>query len=316
MKILYLPILESGTFHENAVRYKRGLYTALAKAGHQVTEFDYLAHVGSGLAQDIAALISLQMPDLMLTQFHGPDPVTPKMLAWLRALKPDMKVVNWSGDSWLHSLTGEPMLELLRQVDVQLVAAPDVLPEYEPHGIHAGYWNIAYEPPVRPLPEMPEYDVVFLGNVINEKRRAMLEMLRALPYRVGIYGDWEHADGHNTYDFAAGEALYRNARIAIADNVYPDQQNYISNRPMQIMAAGGAVCLHQRVEKMELLAGWQSGVHYVEWTDLESLKEAIGYLMQDWQLSGVRRMVATARAHVLAHHTFEARVKELMEKWV
>lgn len=315
MKILYLPIFEPGAFHDTAVTNKRGLYTALVKAGHQVTEFDYLAHVGSGLESDLVHLVDIQKPDVLLTQLHGAEPITPAMLRWLRSHRA-MKVINWSGDSHRHSLLGEGMIALSRQFDWLLVPTLDVLPELADNGIKAAYWNIAYEPPVRPLPNVPEYDIVFLGNVFNDQRRALVTMLRDLPYRVGIYGDWEHADGHNTYDFAMQQALYKKARIAIADNYRPDDLNYVSDRPMNIMAAGGAICLHQRVDTMEALTGWRDGVHYVEWTDLNNLKEAIGYLMQNWQSSGLRRMVATAQEHVLTHHTFDARVKELTEKWL
>src|SRR5512133_1874639 len=110
------------------------------------------------------------------------------------------------------------MLSLCQSFDLQLVAAPDVLPVYARHGINAKFWQIAYEAPVGPLPEVPEYDVVFLGNVISETRRALLEWLRSLDgVKVGIYGDWQYADGNCLYDFAFGEALYKKAKIAIAD---------------------------------------------------------------------------------------------------
>ena len=314
MRILYAPIFEEGTVHETAVRCKRGLFTAFAKAGHQVTEFDYLAHRAT-FEQDMLDLMRLCQPEMVLGQYHGADVMTPGFQKELKGSYPNTIFCVWSGDSWLHSLTAQPMIDLLRHVDLQLVAAPDVLPEYERLGIRAAYWNIAVEPSIGELPDMPAYDVVFLGNVINDKRRAMLEMLRTLPYKVGIYGDWEHADGRNVYNFAAGEALYKKARLAIADNVYQDQQRYISNRPMQIMAAGGALCLHQYVERLEEMTGWVSGAHYIEWRNLEELHD----LIQDLLFSPLennpfyRAMINGARAHVLEHHTFDARVRQLFE---
>lgn len=323
MKILYMPIFEGGSVHATAIACKRGLYTALAKAGHQVTEFDYLAHADT-IESDMLDLLRLHEPDMLLTQLHGANVLLPDFLGALKGSYPDMFLVNWSGDSWLHSLTAQPMIDLLRHVDLQLVAAPDVLPEYERLGIRAGYWNIAYEPPIGELPDMPAYDIVFLGNVINDKRRAMLEMLRTLPYKVGIYGDWEHADGRNVYNFAEGEALYKNARLAIADNVYVDQQRYISNRPMQCMAAGGALLLHQYVERMEELSGWREWVHYVQWDDLADLKAVIDHWMTEDIIPGESpvlmkgyknsaAIVSDAQAHVLEHHTFDARVRQLFE---
>lgn len=319
MKILYAPILEPGSAHQTAVDNKRGLYNALVKAGHWVTQWDYLDAPISVLSQTFHSLMGEFKPDLLLTQLHGADRLQSDDLRWAREHNSRIKIVNWSGDSWLHSLTAQPMIDLLRHVDLQLIAAPDVLPEYERHGIRAGYWQIAYEAPVGELPDMPVYDVVFLGNVISERRRAMLEMLRTLPYKVGIYGDWEYADGRNTYDFGQGEALYKKARLAIADNTYIDQTNYISNRPIQIMMAGGALCLHQRVEKMEALTGWRDTVHYYEWHDLEDLQANIHTLLvthseEVWQRH--QRVIRAAKEHVEHYHTYDARVEQLFREFL
>ena len=317
MKILYLPIIEPGAFHDVALRNKRGLLDALGAAGHHLRQVDYLAH-REVIYDRLVAEINLCPPDLLLTQLHGHDVITSAMFDDLREFRPHMQIVNWSGDSWAHSLTSPDMLELCRHFDLQLVASPNALPIYEREGIRAAYWQIAYEAPVGDLPEMPTYDIVFLGNVISEPRREMLEMLRALPYRVGIYGDWEHADGHNTYDFGEGEALYKNARLAIADNVYPDTQNYISNRPFQILMAGGALMLHQHVENMEELAGLRLLVDYAEWRDLGHLREEINYWMSSKLKEKVNEMreflVKDGQAYAREHHTYTARVAQLFDE--
>ena len=80
---------------------------------------------------------------------------------------------------------------MAREFDIQLVAAPAVLPTYAAHNILAGYWQIAYEPRVDPLPDMPHDDVGFLANVINEKRRARADRFSTIstggdPGRTGI----------------------------------------------------------------------------------------------------------------------------------
>lgn len=316
MRILYLPIFEPGQFHDVAVLNKRGLHDALAADGHTVWEVDYLAE-GASLESRIVGILDVFQPDLMLTQLHGHEPLTVDMMRKFRFLCPAMRVVNWSGDSWRHSLVGEQYLPLVREFDLQLTAAPDILSEYDALGIPARFWQIAYEKPVGPLPIMPEYDVLFMGNVITDQRRRMLEMLRSLPdVRVGIYGDWSQADGHNTYDFGAGEALYKRAKVAIADNVYPDQQNYTSNRPIQILMAGGATLLHQRVPKMDVLLGIQAGVHYVEWTDFDDLRFKITYWLRQYETTPQLRMVGEDAIYASQHHTYAARVRQLMgEYW-
>src|SRR5574342_904502 len=279
MRFLYLPILEPGAFHAAAVREKRGLFSALAERT-EVLQWDYLDNEPATRYHGFRNRIAQFEPTHILTQLHGADIFTPDQIAQLQADYPGMTWINWSGDSWNHSLIAPDILRLAHLYNLWLVAAPGVLPIYEAEGIHAAYWNIAYEAPVLPLPEMPTYDVVFLGNVTNDDRRKLIEFLHSLrgTYKVGIYGDWEHADGHNTYHFAEGAALYKNAKSAIADNAAPDNKESISNRPIQITGAGGALLLHQRVPNMEALTGWRRGAHYIEWLDLESLE----YKIRKW----------------------------------
>lgn len=313
-KILYLPIFEPGGIHEIAVRNKRGLFDALINRGCQVFEFDYLACT-EGLATRGREIIEGFQPDLLLTQLHGHEPVTVDMMQHWRQIRPEMHVVNWSGDSWRHSLVGEKYLPLVRQFDLQLTAAPDIIDEYAALGIRAAYWQIAYERPVGELPEMPWYDVVFLGNTITGERRAMMERLKALDgVKVGIYGDWEQADGYNCYDFGQGEALYKHAKVAIADNVYPDQQNYVSNRPIQILMAGGATLLHQRVPKMPDLLGIKPGVHYIVWHDLDDLMFKMQYWLQQYDTGIQQAMVTRGRKYAQAHHTYACRVAQLFDE--
>lgn len=316
-KILYLPILEPGANHDTAVRCKRGLLNALRDAGHEVAQIDYLDMPRPELFAVINTLIRVQTPDIILTQLHGADIFTVEQIREWRTIAPDMLWINWSGDSWTHSLIAQPILDMAREFDMQLVAAPAVLPVYAREGIAAGYWQIAYEPPHEPLPDMPHYDVVFLANVINEKRRVLMERLKAMEgISVGIYGDWQHADGRNTYDFAAGEALYKNAKIAIADNVYPDQQMYMSNRPIQALCAGGALLLQQYIPRMVELSGLVDGLHYVAWEDWADLENKIRYWIDPAHTAWYWEMVATGRDYALIHHTYKARVIQLFNEFI
>jgi hypothetical protein len=316
MKILYLPIFEPGDNHDTAVRNKRGLHDALIAAGHAVYEFDYLAQT-QGLEDHLRTICGQFQPDLLLTQLHGHEPLTVGMMQRLRRDYPTMRVVNWSGDSWLHSLVGEQYLPLVREFDLQLCAAPDILPFYETLGIPAAFWQIAYEFPVGDLPTMPVYDVVFLGNIISEPRLQMLERLRALDgIRVGIYGDWLRANGRNVYNFGAGEALYKLAKVAIADNTYPEARNYTSNRPIQILMAGGATLLHQHVPKMDVLLGIQAGIHYIEWSDLDDLCFKIGYWIGQYGQAPQQRLVRDGQAFARARHTYTTRVTQLFDEFL
>lgn len=314
MRIFYLPIIEPGAFHDVALQYKRGLYDALRDVGHTVLQYDYLArHQQGHMVEELPLLAGDFEPDIMLTQLHSADVITKQMLSDLRAAHPDMWIINWSGDSWVHSLTSDVMLDMLTQVDLQLVASPNVLPTYATHYIPAAFWQIAYEyPNMDILPQVPCYDVVFLANVISDKRRETMEFLRSLDdVNVGIYGDWQHANGHNTYNFAEGEALYKNAKVAIADNTYPDTQNYISNRPFQVLGAGGAVLCHQYVPNMWELSGLMPDTHFLEWQTFDELEALIRDVLAD--PTRHREMVETGQQFALTYHTYEARVSELFD---
>jgi len=316
MRSLLAQIYEQGVFHDNAITHKRGLVNAFKRYG-EVLDFDYLANDRATMFAAFDQRIEQFNPDLIFTQFHSADILTVGEIQTLRQRYPHPQWTNWSGDSWAWSLTHPDVLAMCQELDLQLVCAPDALPIYADWGVNAKFWQIAYEPPVVDFPIMPSYDVVFLGNIISDPRRKLMEVLRALiGTRVGIYGDWQGANGHNTYHFAEGEALYKNAGIAIADCAYPDQTNYISNRPFQALAAGGALLLHQHVERMDVLSGLVAGKHYVEWHDLDHLPD----LIYQWLLPDAeeRRMkiVEAGQTFVLKHHTWDVRVKQLVEQWL
>jgi len=316
MRTLYAPIYEPGDpAHATALRYKRGLYNALAARG-PVHDFDYLANDPATLYDGFAIRINDFQPDLVLTQLHAADLLSPDEVRALKALRPGATWVNWSGDSWAHSLTAPGILALARAFDLWLVAAPDALPVYTREGIRAAYWQIAYEEPVANLPDTPRYDVVWLANVINDRRRTLMERLKRMDgVAVGIFGDWERSDGRCVYDFPMQRALYRNATLAIADNVYQDTQHYISDRPMQTLASGGAMLLHQRVPNMrEISYGWEPGEHYVEWQDADHLEPLIRDWLRPERQAERAAIVARGQSHALKHHSFDRRVEQLVDE--
>lgn len=308
---LYAPVIEPGGIHDLQARTKHGLRDALAATGAML-EFDYLANDRATLYQGFINRLDSFQPTHVLTQFHASDVLSPEQIRELKRLHPGVVWINWSGDSHNHSLIAPGMLELAKEYDLWLCAAPDVLPIYEQHGIRADFWQISFEEPVDPLPDVPEYDVVFLGNVISDKRRALIEFLRTLDgVKVGIYGDHPASDGRCVYDFAMQRALYRKAKIALADCAYPDQANYVSDRPLQIMASGGALLLHQYVPKMgKLIAGVEYGEHYIQWEDFGELR----MLIEDWTLDSLlkRSVVDRAREFVYREHTYTRRVEQLI----
>lgn len=314
LRVLYLPILERG--HAIQKQQKRGLRDALAKH-YLVYELDYMS------ARDIRAelfnALNTFQPDVMLSQFHGPDIVTPEMMADIRAHCPRLVCVNWNGDVWLHSLTAPGMYDLLRHIDLQLVVNKAVLNPYAENRVAAAYWQIAYEPvDERDLPTVSKHDVVFLGNGYNDKRYAFGQFLRTveqdLKVNVGIYGnDWREvgSQGECMYNFRLQRAILKNAKTAVAENQFLTDTGFFSDRVFNTLAAGGALLLHQRVNGLEELTGITAGTHFIQWETFEELRDLIAYWLDKKRDKQRKAIVKAARQFVETHHSFDVRVDQL-----
>ncbi len=159
------------------------------------------------------------------------------------------------------------------------------------------------------------HDVVWLANGYTDERKRLGELLRAMQgVNVGLYGTgWRMPNGNTTYNFAAGAALYRKAKIALGDNQYADQRGFVSNRIFEALA-NGAFLLHQRVDGLEELTGLQAGVHYVEWTTPQDLQQKIRWWLNP-KHAAERKIIAQAgEKFVRAQHSFDARVRDLFER--
>lgn len=310
MRTLYLPIIEPGANHDTALASKHGLRTALSQHG-EVRQFDYMALQRVEVLTRTMRLLEDFCPDLLFLQLHGPDWLTPGDLRFIREEYPDMQIVNWNGDYWPHSLTSDGMIDLLREVDLQLVVNASVLPVYRERGVNAAFWPFGYETPVTAIPDTPSHDVVYLGNNYSEKRAELGKVLRSLPCNVGIYGSgWDKADGDCMYNFAYGKGLYERAKITISDNQFPDAIGYLSNRPFQAMDAGCFV-LQQYVDALDGYTGLVDGEHYIGFRELSEIPS----LVETWLAKSPERHVIAhnGQRFVQEYHTFEVRVKQLFE---
>lgn len=309
MRILFLPVYDP-SHHTVSVANKHGLRDALIAAGHVVRELDYCQIPEGQLVYNLQGIVMYFKPDMLLTQFQGTNHITGEGIETIRRQYPNLIWANLNQDYWPEHHTTPDMLALLRHVDLQLVSNGSVLPDYAANGINAAYWPFGYETPVRPLPDVPAHDVVFLGNAYSEHRRALGKLLKSLTYNVGLYGTgWENGDGDCNYDFTYGEALYKKAKIAISDNEFTDAVGYLSNRPFQILAAGGAVMLQQDVKDIYGYTGLFRSGHFSWFKDFNDLPQEI-----DWLMSHPDRrttMASNGYSFVREHHSYDVRVREL-----
>jgi glycosyltransferase involved in cell wall biosynthesis len=311
MRVLYLPIFESGTYPHHR-QMKRGLREALQAKGPLV-EVDYLNE-----DYDLVALVKAWQPHLLMTQCQR-DLID---LTAARREQPDMLVLNWNGDVYLDALISSDTLVWLKtNVDAQLCVNGAALPVYAEHEIPAAYWQCAYEPVEGNVFVSPENapDIVFMGSAYSEKRHELARVLTDLPYKVHLVGTgWvnypEHNAGNTTYQFEISNAIRRAAKIEVGDNQYERDTGFVSNRIFDCLAAGGAILLHQRIEQLGEFTGLEAGVHYIEWRDYDDLQSKIAYYLNPKHAAKRDKIVKCAYDYVKAQHSFSARVRQLFDE--
>ncbi len=324
LRVLYLPIYEQdrqadGNYtprcqvqHEQ----RHGLRDALIRRGALVYEIDYLAYHRNkeALYSGLLTVLDLFQPHMILTQIHGVDVLNADTMAVIKQHCPRVFIANWNGDVYPAALKSQPMLDLLRFVDLQLVVNAGVIPFYESKGIPCAYWQCAFETPEGELPDVPEWDVLFLGSNYSEYRGQFADFLRTLNIsRLGLYGLNWGADGNPdcTYDFLKGTALYKHSRIALGENQYLENTAFVSNRMWEALAAGGAILLHQNVRELEEYTGLKNGVHYVGWQDYAELETHIRFYLDPQNEKARRKIAKAGQKFVLENHSFDARMREL-----
>lgn len=308
-RTLYLPIHDP-SLRERSLANKHGLRDAFEAYG-ACLEWDYIANDKTTAYEGLITRIDTFNPTLVFMQLGSTEHFTAAQIAAIRRAYPHIRFANWNGDVYEDVLLAPPMLELLCQFDVQLVVNASVLDAYAANGINAAFWPFGFETANRELPDVPAYDVVYLGNNYSDKRADLYKVLRSLPYSVGIYGSgWPQSEGECTYDFTYGEALYRKARFTISDNQFPLAEAYLSNRPFQAMAAGCLV-LQQYVRKLYEYTGLMHQAQFVGFTYLDELPQLIAYYLDPHHKIQCEYIAEHGQALVLKHHSFEARVKQL-----
>lgn len=314
LRVLYLPIYEPGSHYAVQKAQKRGLRDAFARRG-LVWEIDYIAEHQRGTL-DLVGAVDAWKPDVLFLQLHSTDEIQANVLAEARKRCPNMLVIQWVGDVYSRHLLAPGMVDLLRHVDLHLCVNASVFPNYDALGITADYWQCGWEDVDEwQLPEASSHDVVFTGNCYSDLRREFGQFLYSLDnVDVGIYGaGWARANGQSTYNFALSRAIYKNAKIILGDNQWPDDTGFVSNRVFDTLVAGGGILLHQRIPGVEGYTGITPGVHYIEWETLDDLREKIAYWLDPKHDKQRRKIVNTAREFMLKKHSFDARLDELFD---
>lgn len=301
LRIMVCPIYEPS--FPGPMNLEYGLTEALAKKG-LTWEIDY---VNSPV--DLVSAMSAWRPHLLLLQMHDAKAFSIDTLVRARQASPGTVIINWNGDAHESGLIAPDVLALLKHVDLQLCVNAKVLPVYAQHDIKADYWQIAFKDPVGELPVVPAHDVICLMNCYNDQRIALAKMLKELPYNVGLYGSCPDADGNTHYSFASSRALYQNAKIAVGDT-FPDTEGFVSNRLFQALSAG-VFLLQQHSPRLEEFTGLVPGRHYIEWTDLDDLRDEIEFWMTEGEPQRMDEIARLGRDYVRANFSYDAQIEKL-----
>ena len=253
-------------------------------------------------------------PHLVFSQIHNSKIITPGMVAKIRMGSPETVWVNWVGDYWPDKVY-RPGIELWKQFDALLPVNMDMLKEMAQYTQTYPYLNTYEEPDESVLPNVLEYDVVFLGHGYSDARRDLWRLLDRLrgQYKVGLFGRCGDikSDGVNHYKYDEGRAIYKKAKLAISTNEFA-ATGYTSNRYFEITASGGALCLHERTPKFGNYTRARAGTHYAQWNDLQHLEELIHSWLSPEKDKRRKRIALNARKHTTANHCGDARVKYVL----
>jgi hypothetical protein len=218
------------------------------------------------------------------------------------------------GDYWPDKVY-RPGIELWKQFDALLPVNMDMLKEMSQYTKTFPYLNTYEEPNGSALPQVEEYDIVFLGHGYSQARRdlwALLDRLRG-KYKVGLFGRCNgiRSDGVNHYKYDEGRAIYKKAKLAISTNEF-NATGYTSNRYFEITASGGAMCLHQTTPKLYTYTGARAGSHYIQWDNLQHLEKLINNWLAPNKAKQRKRIAASAYNHTTSDHCGDARVKYVL----
>jgi len=296
-------------------REKRALVQAWEKVA-TVWEFDYAGEDNPG--EYLQNAMDVFKPHLVFSQIQNQNILTPGMVHNARVASPDSVWINWVGDYWPDKVYRKST-ELWKEVDALLPVNMDMLEEMRKYTRTYPYLNTYEEPDESTLPQVEEYDVVFLGNAYSDARYELWKLMNGLrkDFKVGLFGKVPQSrspilsDGVNHYKYDEGRAIYKNAKLAVNTNEF-GATGYTSNRFFEIIASGGALCLHERTPKFGQYVKAKNGTHYVQWTGLAELERLIRHWLKPEQDKRRKQIVRTAQKHAQTKHSADERVKYVL----
>ena len=191
--------------------------------------------------------------------------------------------------------------------DIPVVFHPHFKEEYRRAG-HPNPLTLAHAAPIdlysaRNLEEYERrYEVGWVGRLNGAPYHARRRVLPGLASRFQM-NDWER-----TYTTEETAEIYRRSKIIvnISRDDYPQDANM---RVYETMAAGALLITRMPADLSSV--GFLEGEHFIGYRDESEIVPAVRRWLADE--AGRARITSAARELVMARHTYDARVKSLLE---
>ena len=338
--------------HWDTGRWTEYCAAGLAANGHQVRTFAYSAGLDRPvgilgrlrrrllgphrfhLERVLTSMRRDNLRALKLARQHRPElllvlkgeVLLPETVDRLRALTHG-PLVQWCGDdpSWFPNISAAAHL-----YDRFFLAEPSYGDDLRGRGVTAEFMPHAADPAAwQPAAggEAEEVDVVFVGDSrhnmghlpANRERVELIETVARMGVNLAVWGrGWEKLEddyavrrchrGLTLLPASAVAAAYRGAKIVL--NVHHAQMREGVNMRTFEIAAAGAFQLSDYKSRMEEL--FDVGTEIAVYWDADELASRVRQYLGD---AGGRRAIAEAgRRRVLRDHTYQVRMRELVER--
>lgn len=314
LRILFL--MHYSPKHPSHRLEKRGIREGFQEYGI-VYDYDYAGRFESGfnINNDLWRICEAFKPHVIFSQFHncsnGIDEDTTHLL---RRSAPSAVMLNWNGDVWTKNVDNPKTQAMLAPFDVLTFTSSQLCKlAASKTGVPSFYAPNYFEPIYAVDETQSHWDVLFTGNAYTPERFALMRIIKAMPYKTGIYGQAEgiQTEGETNYQWATTCGLYKNAKIIISDQQFQDAHGYVSNRLWEAMAMGGGLCLQQHAPDLDEMTGLQKGVHYVEWQSMDELPALVDYYLANPAI--MREIAQAAQAYTLKNQSCAKRVQDYFE---
>lgn len=310
-----------------------GQYWAFGQVfGDEVQHFDYMGMSRAGLSNheitkrfvDTARLFQ---PDWIWLQVQGSDVIQPWGINEIKQQQPKCLVTHWMGDA--RTSVPHDLATMCQVTDATLISSVGQIPLYRNYAKRVEYVQIGLdwhedvlgEPPWTPPFRVP--DVVFCGGFYgrtfergSQERLAAIRALVEAGIDVGVVGTGWPSDIPVVGECHVKQQhhVYKRAKVALSINHFNDIELYYSDRQLIAMASGTpVVCRYVPGLEREFKSYFDDdGGDCIWWRKTEEL---VAWCRELIAKPDIARMIGIyGREEVIANHTWEARIRQLLPK--